>query len=287
MTAAYRRFVAIGDSQTEGVGDHLHPDGSDRGWADRFAEGLARQYPGLLYANLAIRGRRIRQIHDEQLEPALALEPDLASVMAGANDLIRPGLDLDLTLDLMDDMQSHFSSIGARVLTNTYPVAPGSGPFGHRVSDRFRAYNEGLREIAERHDALLIDLETIPSTTDPRLWSHDRLHLNPAGHERLSLAALALIEGAAEGRNRLGLDSFPSGQIPGWARDLPPPPEVPGVTAFRRDMGWVFRYLLPWVGRRLTGRSSGDGRLAKRPEMSAVEAPGQPAARAAESGSGG
>lgn len=265
--------MAIGDSQTEGVGDHPHPDGTDRGWADRFAEGLTAASPGLLYANLAIRGRRIRQIHDEQLGPALALEPDLASVMAGANDLIRPGLDLDLTLELMDDMQSRFRAAGATVLTNTYPVAPGSGPFGHRVSDRFRAYNEGLREIAERHDALLIDLETIPSTTDPRLWSHDRLHLNPAGHERLALAALALVEGAAHGRTRLALDSFPAGKVPGWARDLPPPEALPRTTEIRRDMGWVFRYLLPWVGRRLTGRSSGDGRLPKRPHLAPVRVP--------------
>ncbi len=262
--------MAIGDSQTEGVGDHPHPDGTDRGWADRFAEALNTVSPGLLYANLAIRGRRIRQIHDEQLEPALALNPDLASVMAGANDLIRPGLDMDLTLGLMDDMQSRFRAGGATVLSNTYPVAPGSGPFGHRVSDRFRVYNQGLREIAERHGTLLIDLETFPSTTDPRLWSHDRLHLNPAGHDRLARGVFTLVEGAADGRNLLTLDSFPAGEVPDWAGDLPPAPTVPRATEFRQDMGWVFRYLLPWVGRRLTGRSSGDGRAAKRSELRPV-----------------
>ncbi len=224
----------------------------------------------MLYANLAIRGRRIRQIHDEQLEPALALKPDLASVMAGANDLIRPGLDLDLTLELMDDMQSRFTAAGARVLTNTYPVAPGSGPFGHRVSDRFRAYNEGLREIASRYDALLIDLETIPSTTDPRLWSHDRLHLNPNGHDRLAQGVFALVQIADAGYTRLALDSFPPDDLPGWMRDLPPAPPLPAATEFRQHMGWVFRYLLPWVGRRLTGRSSGDGRSAKRPFLTPV-----------------
>lgn len=207
--------------------------------------------------------------------------------MAGANDLIRPGLDLDLTLELMDDMQSRFRAGGADVLSNTYPVAPGSGPFGHRVSDRFRAYNEGLREIAARHGTLLIDLETIPSTTDPRLWSHDRLHLNPAGHERLALAALALVEGAAHGRTRLALDSFPAGELPAWARDLPPAAAVRRATEFRRDMGWVFRYLLPWVGRRLTGRSSGDGRSAKRPGLTPVAASAGTGARASEPASDG
>lgn len=270
MTPSHSRFVAIGDSQTEGVGDQPHCDGTDRGWADRFAEALEALSPGLLYANLAIRGRRIKQIHDEQLEPALALQPDLASVMAGANDLIRPGLDMDLTLDLMEDMQSRFRAAGATVLSNTYPVAPGSGPFGHRVSDRFRTYNEGLREIADRHGTLLIDLETIPSTTDPRLWSYDRLHLNPAGHDRLAKAVFALVERAAEGGNLLALDSFAPEEVPEWARDLPPAPAVPKATEFRQDMGWVFRYLLPWVGRRMTGRSSGDGRAAKRAELQPV-----------------
>ena len=270
LSTEYRRFVAIGDSQTEGVGDRPHADGSDRGWADRFADALEASSPGLLYANLAIRGRRIGQIHDEQLEPALALKPDLASVMAGANDLIRPGLDLDLTLELMDYMQASFSAAGARVLTNTYPVAPGSGPFGHRVADRFRAYNEGLREIARRHETLLVDLETIPSTTDPRLWSHDRLHLNPAGHDRLARAVFALVEGSREGRTRLALDSFPPGELPDWVQELPASPPMPGPAEFRQNMGWVFRYLLPWVGRRVTGRSSGDGRSAKRPGLGPV-----------------
>ena len=34
------RYVAIGDSFTEGVGDE-YPDGTPRGWADRLAEKLA------------------------------------------------------------------------------------------------------------------------------------------------------------------------------------------------------------------------------------------------------
>jgi lysophospholipase L1-like esterase len=281
VSSRYHRFVAIGDSQTEGVGDHTHPDGTDRGWADRFAEAFTAHAPGLLYANLAIRGRRIGRIHDEQLEPALALKPDLASVMAGANDLIRPSLDLGLTLSLMDDMQVKFRSAGATVITNTYPVAPGSGPFGHRVADRFRAYNEGLREIARRNGALLIDLETIPATTDPRLWSHDRLHLNPEGHDRLAQGVFTLVEGATDGGAQLTLDSFAPGEVPWWATQPPAAEPGPRASEIRQDLGWVFRYLLPWIGRRATGRSSGDGRAAKRPLMAPAAELSGPARRAA------
>jgi lysophospholipase L1-like esterase len=244
------------------VGDVPHENGLDRGWADRFAAGLDRLSPGLLYANLAIRGRCIVPIRDEQLEPALDLKPDLVSVLAGANDMIRPGFDLDSTLEVMDGMQAAFRDSGATVLTITYPWQP-----GHFLSDRSKAFNQGLREVARRNGALLLDLETIPSTIDPRLWCHDRLHLNPEGHSRLARAMLALLEGQATGRTELTLESASQEGVPDWAVELPPPPELPRATTIRRDLGWTFRYLLPWIGRRLAGRSSGDGRTAKRPEL--------------------
>lgn len=201
-------------------------------------------------------------IRDEQLEPALALKPDLVSVLAGANDMIRPGFDMDSTLEVMNEMQGAFRSTGATVLTITYPWRP-----GHFLSDRSRAFNEGLRQVARSNGALLLDLETIPATIDPRLWCHDRLHLNPEGHSRLARAMLALVEGSATGQTELTLESATAEVVPDWAAELPPPPELPRRTVIRRDLGWTFRYLIPWIGRRVTGRSSGDGRSAKRPEL--------------------
>ena len=86
----WSRFVAIGDSFTEGVGDpEADSPGGLRGWADRFAEVLAEHNSDLAYANLAVRGKLIRQITDEQLEAAIDLRPDLVSVCAGGNDVIR------------------------------------------------------------------------------------------------------------------------------------------------------------------------------------------------------
>ncbi|MCW3005044.1 MAG: putative GDSL-like lipase [Conexibacter sp.] len=79
----WSRYVAVGDSTSEGL-DDPHPDGSGyRGWTDRLAERLAELNPHLLYANLAVRGKLARQVREEQLEPALALAPDLATVVAG------------------------------------------------------------------------------------------------------------------------------------------------------------------------------------------------------------
>jgi len=251
------------------VGDELNPDGTDRGWADRFAVALASSSSDLAYANLAIRGRKIAQVHDEQLGAALALKPDLVSVMAGANDLIRPGLDMDRILGLMDSMQTAFTESGATILTNTYPVAEGSGPFGRGVADRFRAYNRGLREIAAKHGTLILDLEPIPSAADPRLWSADRLHLNAEGHARLATGMLSLL-GQAETPWKAPLSAFPpKGRL----------------SRARVDIEWAVRYMLPWIGRRLTGRSSGDGRLPKFPELVPVAGAAGPENRSTGSAS--
>lgn len=247
----FERFVAIGDSQTEGVGDVPNPDGSDRGWADRFAATLATRDPDLLYANLAIRGRRTEQVYEEQFEPALAMEPDLVSVIAGMNDLIRPGFDLNRTISMMDEMERAFVDSGATVMTITYPDPDGLGPIGKLVEEKVRAFNQAIRETTAANGTLLLDLEPIKSTADTRIWQADRLHLRPEGHWRMAQGMLSLV--------------VPGLSDPSWSEALPPPGALTPGQKFMGEAEWVFRYLLPWVGRRLTGRSSGDGRTAKRP----------------------
>ncbi len=252
LPGRFERFVAIGDSQTEGVGDLLNPDGTDRGWADRFAAALATRDPELLYANFAIRGRRVAQVFEEQFEPALALEPDLVSVVAGMNDLIRPGFDLDRTISIMDGMERAFVESGATVLTITYPDPDGLGPIGSLVEGKVREFNQAIRETAAANGTLLLDLEPIESTADIRIWQPDRLHLNPEGHWRMAHGMLSVVA--------------PELADPEWTATLPSPPPESRAQRVREEAEWVFRYLLPWVGRRLTGRSSGDGRSPKRPE---------------------
>lgn len=247
----FSRFLAIGDSQTEGVGDIPYPDGSDRGWADRFASMLGGQNPDLLYANLAIRGRTAGQVFAGQLEPGLALEPDLVSVIAGMNDLIRPGFDLDEILGLLDAMERAFIEAGAVVITITYPDSDGLGPLGDVIRDRVLAFNQGIRDTARANGSLVLDLEPIEATADPRIWRADRLHLNPDGHERMAQGMLSLVA--------------PELVDESWRIPLPPPVAKGRGEAFMDEAEWFFRYLAPWIGRRLTGRSSGDGRVAKRP----------------------
>jgi lysophospholipase L1-like esterase len=252
----YKRYVALGDSTTEGM-DDPRPDGTFRGWADRLAERLSQDNPDLLYANLAIRGRRIHQVREEQLESALALRPDIATVVAGVNDLLRRHYDADATAGHLEAMLYALRDQGATALTLTFPDISSVAPVARIIRTRLFAYNEAIREIGARTGAIVVDIAAEPVTLDPRLRSVDRLHASPLGHERIA-AALC---------HSIGL----SGDYHGWADPLPPLPPRRPHSLVVAELLWAQRYFTPWVIRRLRGRSSGDGRLCKRPELAPVD----------------
>ena len=118
--AGYSRYVAMGDSQTEGLWDGDDTVGL-MGFADRLAVMIDEHYPGLTYANLAVRGRRIRDVLDKQLPMALAMRPDLITVCIGMNDVTRPAPGFDRTLAELDDLHVRLSQSGATVVTTTFP----------------------------------------------------------------------------------------------------------------------------------------------------------------------
>src|SRR5919198_2143729 len=253
----FARYVALGDSTTEGM-DDPRPDGTYRGWADRLAERLARVNPDLLYANLAVRGRRIFQVHQEQLAPALALQPDIATVVGGLNDLLRRRYDPDATAGHLEAMLMALRGAGATVLTFTLPDLASVVPLARVVSPRLAAYNDAIRDIGARTGAIVVDIDAEPVARDPRLWSADRLHPSTLGHERIA-AALC---------HAIGLDADRS-----WAEALPPAARRPPHAQVAAELVWAQRYFTPWIVRRLRGRSSGDGRVPKRPELSPLELP--------------
>ncbi|MFH9856199.1 SGNH/GDSL hydrolase family protein [Streptomyces althioticus] len=251
----FLRYVALGDSQTEGVGDGDDTTGL-RGFADRLAEHLARHEPALQYANLAVRGRLAAQIHTEQLAPALALRPDVATVVAGVNDLLRPGFDADEVCTHLDAMFGALTGQGALVATITIPDLSRVCPVARPLIPRVTALNEGIRRTALRHGVVVAETALHPVAGDPRLWSSDRLHASPLGHERIA-AALA---------QALGLpDSDDT-----WTHPLPPQTLPTGLRAVGTELRWLAGFLGPWLLRRLRGRSSGDGRSAKRPLLHPV-----------------
>ncbi|MCR6033145.1 SGNH/GDSL hydrolase family protein [Nocardioides sp. zg-579] len=262
---AFSRYVAIGDSFTEGVGDPdpTRPNGL-RGWADRVAEVLATKDPDFGYANLAIRGRKLRAILAEQVEPALALEPDLVTVYAGANDIVRPKVDLDALATEYDAGVARLAASGARIVLFT-AFDPGSGGIYAPIRGRFALYNEHVRAIADRHGATIADSWRVASrlpegvtANDPRLWDVDRMHLGPAGHQLTAIMVL----------DTLG--------VPHDLQPLPLPdlPVLSRRERLRADAAWTRGYLAPWIQRRLTGRSSGDSIEPRFPAIGRVVSPG-------------
>ena len=259
-----RRYVALGDSSTEGLED---PDGRGgyRGWADRLAQHLADAQPGPLeYANLAVRGLRAHEIATTQLEPALALRPDLVSVFAGVNDVIGLRCDFAAMREDLDALFGRPREQGATVLTLTMPDPVAVNPLSRAVRERLGRYNALVRELAAEHGVLVMDFEHYPVAEDPRLWFPDRLHGNTLGHRTVA-AALAW---------RLGLPGFDESWSDPLPEELPRrrPREV--VTA---DLDWAVHYLAPWLGKGIRRVPHGYGITAKRPVPTLVPPSGSAA----------
>lgn len=266
----WRRWVAIGDSFTEGVGDPepTAPNGF-RGWADRVAEVLSQQVDDFAYANLAIRGRLIGQIIQEQVEPALALKPDLITFSAGGNDVIRPGADPDAVSQLFEDAVVHLSSEGATLVvftgidTNFTPVFRG-------IRGRVAIYNENIRAIADRYDCIVADQWALKEVQDMRFFDDDRLHYNALGHHEIARMVLRALN------------------VPNELLPMQPDP-LPSRTwreARAVDFVWAREYLVPWVLRRLRHQSSGDNLKAKRPDALPVTTMAPPREASAPRGEG-
>ena len=245
----------MGDSFTEGVGDPdpNRPNGL-RGWADRVAEVLATQVPDFGYANLAIRGRKLQPILDEQLEPALALSPDLVTIHAGANDVLRPRVDIDAMMASYDEAIARLRSSGARVVMFTI-FDPGAGGIYGPMRGRMAIFNEFVREIAERHGTGLVDMWRMRDVDLAQVFDSDRMHLNAAGHQLMAIEVLETI---------------------GVSHQLSPLPDVDVPVLGRREQlaehaRWTREFLGPWIHRRVTGRSSGDGISPKRPGLLPIE----------------
>ena len=258
-TARFERYVAIGDSSTEGLED---PDGRGgyRGWANRLAEHIADAQGSVLYANLAVRGRHTRQILEGQLEPALAMRPDVATLFAGTNDAVSRRFDATAVGSDIENMQRRLVEGGATVLTFTLPDLTPVMPLGRLVAPRVQQLNDMLRQVSESTGTILVDFAAHPMASDRRIWCDDGFHANALGHARIA-AALA---------DALGLP----GADDAWSRSLPT--EVPKSRARRvaGEVGWVGRFFLPWLWRHLQGRSSGDGLSAKRPKLLEVSSHG-------------
>ncbi|MFF1356047.1 SGNH/GDSL hydrolase family protein [Streptomyces sp. NPDC058297] len=247
-----RSYAAVGDSFTEGVGDP-GPDGAFVGWADRLAVLLDDRTPehSFRYANLAVRGKLLDQIVEDQLPRAVELAPDLVTFAAGGNDIIRPGTDPDDVAERFEKAVAKLTSaVGTVMVTTGFDTR--DVPVLKHLRGKIATYNGHVRAVADRYGCPVLDLWSLKTVQDRRAWDDDRLHLSPEGHTRVALRA-----GQA-----LGVE------VPADP-DQPWPAQPPrGTLEVRRDdIHWAREFLVPWIGRRLRGESSGDHVAAKRPDL--------------------
>jgi lysophospholipase L1-like esterase len=237
------RYVALGDSFTEGIGD---PDPTSRngvrGWADRVAYQLAQQNPDFRYANLAVRGRTMEDVIADQIEPAVDLNPDLVTICAGMNDLMRMRTDVDTMMTRYAAALKRLKTTGALVVTFT-AADIGSIPLFRRLRGRAAIYNELIRGIADDLDLQLVDFWRFAEYRDPLLWDRDRVHLSPSGHVRMAGRVL----------DTLAVPHL----LPTTSDELRTAP--PALTGFGADLRWLTRFAAPWIVRRMRRVTPGAG----------------------------
>jgi lysophospholipase L1-like esterase len=247
------RYVAIGDSFTEGLGDTLE-DGTERGWADLVAAGLAAaEGQPIEYANLAIRGRLMDPIVTGQLDAALALspKPTLLSLNGGGNDMMRPGSDMSRLVSLTERAIRQCVAAGVPVLLLSGADPSERLPFGSMIRRRGEALTQAVSGFTAKYGVTFVDIFHDAEIRQAGYWSADRLHLNANGHRRV--AGLVL--------TALGHPTTAHVIDPG-----------PGATRRAGEEARYYReHVLPWIQRRLRGRSSGDHRTAKYPTWIKIE----------------
>lgn len=251
----FERYVAIGDSSTEGLED---PDGAGgyRGWANRLAERVAEAQGGLLYANLGVRGKLSREIREEQLEPALEMKPGLATLFAGSNDILERGFKPAALRSELERMFTALVTSGAVVLTFTLPDLTGVMPIGRFLARRVRAMNGAIRDASAATGARLVDFAAHSIGSDPRLWTEDRFHVNAEGHARIAAAL-------AQALDLPGTDDA-------WQRPLPGSDTRTRWTRMADDARWYGRHFL---GRVWSGRGVEEDLRPKRPRLGPVGTP--------------
>lgn len=265
-TIRWSRFVAVGDSFTEGLMDDVHPNGRHIGWADRLALSMHELNPELRYANLAIRGRLIADVVEQQLPEALALQPDLVSLAAGVNDAIRGHFDVNASATQLERGVRQIKAAGADAMVFAWGDPSRRTRVMGPVARRIAAYNSATRAIAAEYDCFVVDFWG-RAVFDPNdIWDEDRLHLTPQGHR---LAAAAAAEALGFGDET-------------WRTPLVPTGEPGAVGRVVRHLAWARGHFAPWVVRRVRGVSSGDSVTAKFPHW---VRPGQP--RSNSEGDGG
>jgi len=248
---SFNRFIALGDSFTEGMCDEII-DGQYRGWADRVADVLTGLIKDFTYMNLAVRGKLLPQVIEDQLPIAkkfITGKETLVSFHAGANDVLRPSYQPVIAKERYRNALKELKETGATIICFTIvEEVDGKGRTAELWNQRFSEFNESVRQCAKEFGVTVIESQEAAWLADRRFLATDRLHLNPEGHFRIANGVL----------ETLGLPFDPAWRIP-----LPPAKRNPKLKRISENARWIITFVIPWIWRRVRKKSSGDGRVAK------------------------
>jgi lysophospholipase L1-like esterase len=251
---AITRYVALGDSFTEGIGDpNPYSANGLRGWADLVAVQLAQGNSAFRYANLGVRGRTMSDVIDHQVKAAIELKPDLTTIYAGMNDLLKLRTDLDTMMVRYADALARLKQTGTRVVTFT-AADIGTVPVFRRLRGRAAIYNELLRTIVDDLGIELVDFWRFNEFRDARMWDSDRIHPSPLGHKQIAARVLDVLGISHTLTDTSGLN------MDNW---------VP-ISRLRSDLYWVAAFAVPWAMRRLRRLTPGASAEPKLASLSSV-----------------
>ncbi|MFI1396867.1 GDSL-type esterase/lipase family protein [Streptomyces sp. NPDC020681] len=236
-TTRVLRFVALGDSLTEGVGDRVA--GGWRGWAALLAEGLGCADGPAEFRKLAVSGALTEDVTERQAPEALAFGADIAAVLVGVNDTLRRTFDIEDMAKRLDTVCAQLTARGAVILTACLPD-PGSMlglplPLARPLARRQRAVNAVVHALSDRYDAIHLHAADADWVQDRAMWSADRLHPGERGHRMIARHFHELL---TERGFRLGTE-------PGVEPTQPPPTKAAKVL-------WLATAGTAWVARRCT-----------------------------------
>jgi lysophospholipase L1-like esterase len=253
--AHFERYVALGDSSTAGIDD---PDGAGGyyGWSQRLAEKIHAAQGRLLYANLAVRGLTTAQVRAGQLDAALAMRPDFATLFCGTNDVTGVSFDVERVRADIEYMQRALVAGGATVLCFTLPDLTPIMPLARLIAPRIAALNLALAHASRSTGSILVDFAAHAVATDRRLWSEDRIHANSAGHARIAEALAQTL-------------ALP-GSTTSWSEPFPTVLKQTRREWWAAELRWVRLHLLPWMWQGFFNRSPAKEHGQKRPALTAL-----------------
>ncbi|OWW11939.1 lipase [Bacillus sp. MB353a] len=182
----WKRFVAIGDSFTEGIGDEVEGIAL-KSWVDHFVQLCVND---IEYANFAKRGLVTKEIRSQQLEKALTFNPDLVSLIAGANDVLKGRWNHYAYKEDMKCMIDTLSKTGADIMIANLPDFTVRLPFSTEkkqvLKEQLLEVNEVILSLSREYKLHHIDFWNHHVVNDNTLWSKDFIHPNSKGYVKVA-----------------------------------------------------------------------------------------------------